>query len=122
MSHHSLIPYVEGSPVDLTTWAYAYRKGDPANPPETAWLWPRKYLRMEVVNGSMVWYYKDSVWDYNQDTLLCGYLWEEPRDVKTVTVEFLLIRSRAAGIPTIFERPSTTALAPSIFTPVCLSR
>jgi hypothetical protein len=43
MSPHSLIPYVEGSPVDLTPWAYAYRRGDPANLPETDWLWPRKF-------------------------------------------------------------------------------
>ena len=82
-------PYhIEGTPVDLTPWAYTYRKGDPANPPETAWLWPRKFLRMEVVNGSMVWHYDDTPQDIPIQQVLCAFLWEEPRDIQTVEVEF----------------------------------
>ncbi len=44
------------------------------------------------------------------------------REWQTVTVAFLPISNSAAGIPTMFERPSTTALAPSILTPACSSR
>ena len=44
------------------------------------------------------------------------------REWQTVTVAFLPISSSAAGMPTMFERPSTTAFAPSILTPACSSR
>ena len=40
------------------------------------------------------------------------------REWHTVTVAFRPISSNAAGIPTIFERPSTTAFAPSILIPI----
>ena len=78
----------EGEAVDMTRWAYVYRKGSPANPCEAEWLWPKKFLKMEIVNDSMVWSYADSLDSPMKESVLCGFLWEEPRDVLRVTVEF----------------------------------
>ena len=44
------------------------------------------------------------------------------REWQTVTVALRASKSNAAGMPTIFERPMTTAFAPSILTPACSSR
>ena len=84
----SLIAPKEGDPVDLSPWAYPYRKDSPANPPEAQWLWPHKVLRWDWINGSLVWYYDNSSDDLPKGIVLAGLLWEEPRDVKQVTVEF----------------------------------
>ena len=81
-------PPKEGQTVDMTPWAYAYHKGSLTNPSETEWLWPKKFLKMETVNGSMTWSYLDSLERFPKESVLCGFLWEEPRDVNRVTVEF----------------------------------
>jgi len=77
-----------GEPVDLSAWAYAYRKDSPSNPPETQWLWPHQTLRWDWINGSLAWYYDDSSDVLPRGEVLAALLWEEPRDVQTVTVEF----------------------------------
>ena len=81
-------PGQEGDPVDLSAWAYAYRKGATDNPPETQWLAPHKMIRRDIINGSLVWYYDDSADVLPKGVILGGLLWEEPRPVQTVTVEF----------------------------------
>ena len=47
----------KGEPVDLSTWGYLYNRNSTVNASETQWLWPQKNVQMEIVNGSMVWYY-----------------------------------------------------------------
>ena len=53
-----------GDRVDLARWAYVYRKGSPANPPETTWLEP-------------------------DPARIFGLLLESPRSLRTLEVEFL---------------------------------
>jgi len=78
-----------GDAVDLSPWAYSYRKDSPSNPPETQWLWPHKTLRWDIINGARdIWYYDDSAHVLPKGTVLAGLLWEEPRDVRKVAVEF----------------------------------
>lgn len=58
---------VEGQAVDIAPFGYAYRKDAANNPSETKWLLP--------------------CLDTNY-SLLCGFLWEEPRALDRVEVEF----------------------------------
>ncbi len=81
-------PATPGEPVDLSPWAYAYGRGSAANPPESDWLQPHKMLRWDTINGSLVWYYDDSADVLPRGIVLAGLLWEEPRDIQHVTLEF----------------------------------
>jgi hypothetical protein len=86
-----------GQPVDLAAWAYSYRKGSSSNPPETQWLQPHKTLRWDVIDGARdIWYYDDSSDVSPKGAMLAGLLWEEPRAVERVTVEF---PNRAGHVP-----------------------
>ncbi len=77
-----------GDRVDYCRWAYGYRKGAASNASETDWLWPKKHLTMKIVNGSMVWDFVDTPDLLPKPTVLCGCLWEEPREINRVEVEF----------------------------------
>lgn len=80
----------KGEAVDLTRWAYMYRKGAADNPAETDWLWPLKDMTVIPTEGteSYGWYYTDAPEDPLRNTVLYGCLWEEPRHIAHVEVEF----------------------------------
>jgi hypothetical protein len=104
-------PAAPGEAADLSPWAYPYRRGSAANPPEAGWLQPHKTLRWDTINGSLVWYYDDSTDVLPRGAVLAGLLWEEPRDVQHVTLEFpnagghvpgvgeILVAARSAASP-----------------------
>ena len=78
----------KGEPVNLSTWAYLYNRNSAVNAAETEWLWPQKNVQMEIVNGSMVWEFKTLPASFPKENVLCGLLWEEPRDIRRITLEF----------------------------------
>lgn len=80
-------PPREGDLVDITPWAYAYRKNSPANPPEMEWLWVSK----DIVRDGPIWKLCDGEFvekSFPREKVLCGLLWEEKRMLNHVKIEF----------------------------------
>ena len=70
---------------DLTPYALEYRRGK-KNHPDCFWLEPGMHTLMEYVKDSMTWKYVHAPDLPAKDSVAAAYLWDEPRDIKLVTV------------------------------------
>ncbi len=82
--------YLEGKmefegKANLIPYALEYRRGE-KNHPDCFWLGSGMHTLMEYVKDSMTWKYVNSPDLPEKDSVALAYMWEEPRDVKFVTV------------------------------------